>query len=188
MNLATNARDAMPKGGILTVETEAVRLDTEFIRAHNYGMEGLYALVSVTDTGIGMDEKTAQKVFEPFPYDERGRERGRGLGLAIVYGIVKQHNGYINVYSEPGKGTAFKLYLPGFGQGGRVNKPARDRNTAGRHGDDPGGRRRQRRSRSYKTHARRVRLHGDRSGGRQGRRGKVRGEQGKRCTFSFWMW
>ncbi len=111
MNLATNARDAMPKGGIFIITTELVSLDREFIHIHGYGEPGLYALMSVEDTGPGMDEPTRLRVFEPF-FTTKELGSGTGLGLSIAYGIIKQHNGYITVYSEPGKGTAFKIYLP----------------------------------------------------------------------------
>ncbi len=111
MNLATNARDAMPKGGVFSVATEQIRLDKEFIATHGYGQPGMYALISVSDTGKGMDETTLQRIFEPF-FTTREMGKGTGLGMAVVYGIVKGHDGYINVYSEPGLGTTFKIYLP----------------------------------------------------------------------------
>lgn len=111
MNLATNARDAMPGGGLLTIGTETVAIDSGFVKEHGYGKEGEYALIEVTDTGAGMDRETKEKIFEPF-FTTKGVGKGTGLGLSMVYGIIKQHEGYINVYSEPGRGTAFRIYLP----------------------------------------------------------------------------
>ena len=111
INLATNARDAMPDGGTCLIKTERVELDNRFIKEHGYGRSGFYALVSVQDTGQGMDEKTKGRIFEPF-FTTKEVGKGSGLGLAMVYGIIKQHDGYINVYSEPGIGTTFKIYLP----------------------------------------------------------------------------
>ncbi len=111
INLATNARDAMPEGGTLTLRTESYEMNDNFINKHGYGKRGKYALLSVEDTGMGMDEQTMEKIFEPF-FTTKAVGKGTGLGLAMVYGTIKQHNGYINVYSEPGKGTTFMLYLP----------------------------------------------------------------------------
>jgi CheY-like chemotaxis protein len=111
VNLATNARDAMPKGGTLSISTLAVNMDNDFIRKHGHGKSGQYALIQVEDTGLGMDENTKDKIFDPF-FTTKEVGKGTGLGLAIVYGIIKQHSGYIDVYSESDRGTTFKMYLP----------------------------------------------------------------------------
>ena len=111
MNLVTNARDAMHDRGILTIATERIVLDQDFVRRHGFGETGEYAVISVTDSGEGMDEKTRERIFEPF-FTSKKAGKGTGLGLSIVYGIIKQHNGYIDVQSVPGKGTTFRIYLP----------------------------------------------------------------------------
>jgi len=111
MNLVSNAKDAMPKGGTLHIETKAINLGREFRQAHGFGEPGPYALISVSDTGTGMNEATQKKIFEPF-FTTKEIGKGTGLGLSIVYGIIKQHNGYVTVSSEPGRGTTFDIYLP----------------------------------------------------------------------------
>src|SRR3989338_8153324 len=111
MNLATNARDALQKGGIITITTNITEIDSEFIRIFGYGELGKYALISFSDNGVGMDDETRKRIFEPF-FTTKGVGKGTGLGLSMSYGIVKQHNGFIDVFSEPNKGTEFKIYLP----------------------------------------------------------------------------
>jgi CheY-like chemotaxis protein len=111
MNLCLNARDAMPNGGQIVIETRDAEFDEEFCRHHSYAHPGCFAMLVVSDTGVGMDAATLDRIFEPF-FTTRETGKGTGLGLATVYGVVKQHGGFVQVYSEPGHGTTFRIYFP----------------------------------------------------------------------------
>jgi CheY-like chemotaxis protein len=126
INLATNARDSMPYGGTLSISASEAVIDAEFIRGRGFGKPGRYGLLSVSDTGVGMEENTRRRIFEPF-FTTKAHGMGTGLGLSMVYGIVKQHGGYIDVRSELGKGSTFDIYLPVVRMGERkAEEGARD--------------------------------------------------------------
>ncbi len=122
INLATNARDAMPDGGELTISTKHEEIDEGFIRSRGFGSPGKYVRVSVSDTGAGMDDKTREKIFEPF-FTTKDVGKGTGLGLAIVYGIVSQQSGLIDVSSGIGKGATFTIYLPAIREKAEESRP-----------------------------------------------------------------
>jgi len=111
MNLTINARDAMPEGGTLTIKTQNINVDEDYCKTYTYAHPGKFVCLTIEDTGIGMDKETIQHIFEPF-FSTKRTGKGTGLGLSVVYGIVKQHKGWVIVYSEPGQGSTLKVYLP----------------------------------------------------------------------------
>jgi PAS domain S-box-containing protein len=111
VNLTTNARDAMPYGGTLTIKTDVMEMHEEFIKENGYGVAGPYIVLTVSDTGVGMKEQVRANIFQPF-FTTKPVGKGSGLGLAVTYGIIKQHNGFIDVETRPERGSTFRIYLP----------------------------------------------------------------------------
>ena len=130
----------MPGGGSMTVRTCETEINDAFIAAHGFGKEGRYAVITVTDTGTGMDERVIKKIFEPF-FTTKGVGKGTGFGLSIVYDIVKQHRGYVTVTSTPGKGSTFEIYVPLLQSTGREPPAGRTSDPDQRHCGGSGQRR-----------------------------------------------
>ncbi len=122
VNMAVNAKGAMPNGREITIRTENVDVDEDYCRIHNYARRGRFVRLLVEDTGVGVDKETLSRIFEPFSSIKK-RGKGTGLGLSVVYGIVKHHNGWIDVESTPGQGSCFMVYLPSSSEGPEEEGP-----------------------------------------------------------------